>query len=308
MLVMQKYFDCLVVMVLLVTVITGTTVSNANNFADYAENIVSSLSTIVDSMANGLSNMSVYFMLYVLLNAFIWLPLELYRPSFFIKTFFKMRERHRFPYSVWFAKTMLILVIVLTYGVMSPLMFVLGFVYFLFETFVFTYHLSMSYVPKFETGAAQWPLVFGRLRFGFLISIFTLVGLMTLKQAYICAAVLIPLAGFAWYMTASIARKFTTIFQAPSLTSASDKDKQINKVFNNDKSKNGIRQFGEIKDLNSAYLPPIVCIEYNQQRQRQSVADVNGNGNGGVNVSRLANIDDDANDNASDNDSSYQNL
>merc|ERR1712129_404163 len=108
------------------------------------------------------------------------------------------------------------------------------------------------------------------------------------------------------YMTASIARKFTTIFQAPSLTSASDKDKQINKVFNNDKWKNGIRQFGEIKDFNSAYLPPIVCIEYNQQRQRQS-ADVNGNGNGGVNVSRLANIDDDdANDNASDNDSSYQ--
>ena len=34
----------------------------------------------------------------------------------------------------------------------------------------------MSWVPKFETGAKQWPLVFGRLRFGFMISIVTLFG------------------------------------------------------------------------------------------------------------------------------------
>merc|ERR1712113_1383062 len=88
MLVMTKYFDCLVFMVLLVTVITGTTVSNADNFSDYAQNIVSSLSTIVNSLADGLSNMSIYFLLYVLLNTFIWLPLELYRPSYQFKVRF----------------------------------------------------------------------------------------------------------------------------------------------------------------------------------------------------------------------------
>eukprot|EP00483_Globobulimina_turgida_P007790 UN07805 len=207
-------------MVLLVTVITGSIVPNADNFSGYAQNIVSSLSTIVNSLADGLSNMSVYFLLYVLLNTFVWLPLELYRPVYHFAKRFNIAEPNRFNYSVWFAKTMLILTIVLTYAVMSPIMWVLGLIYFFFATFVFTYNLSMSWVPEFETGAKQWPLVFGRIRFGFMIAIFTLVGLMALKQAYICGALLIPLAGFIWYITGSISMKFKPVFNAPSLTSA----------------------------------------------------------------------------------------
>ena len=126
MLVMTKYYDCLVFMVLLVTVITGTTVSNADNFSDYAQNIVSSMGTIVNSLADGLSNMSIYFLLYVLLNTFIWLPLELYRPSYYFAVKFGINEPNRFNYAIWFAKTMLILTIVLTYAVMNPIMWVLG--------------------------------------------------------------------------------------------------------------------------------------------------------------------------------------
>ena len=124
--VLTKYYDCLVFMVLLVTVITGTTVSNADNFRDYAQNIVSSLSTIVNALADGLSNMSIYFLLYVLLNTFIWLPLELFRPAYFIAIRFGLPEPNRFNYAIWFAKTMLILTIVLTYAVMNPIMWVLG--------------------------------------------------------------------------------------------------------------------------------------------------------------------------------------
>merc|ERR1711933_509163 len=129
-------------------------------------------------------------------------------------------------------------------------------------------------VPEFETGAKQWPLVFGRLRFG----------LMTLKQAYICAAMLIPLAGFVWYLTGSISMKFRTIFNASSLTSASEKDKQVNKVINKSEQ-NGIRQFGEIKNLNNAYLPPIMCIEYNLQHGRRISRSGSRLGVGGANVS-----------------------
>eukprot|EP01084_Bolivina_argentea_P307011 530596_1 len=255
MLVMTKYYDCLVFMVLLVTVVTGTTISNADSFGDYAQNIISSLSTIVNSLANGLSNMSVYFLLYVLLNTFIWLPLELFRPSYHFAKRFHLPEPNRFNYAVWQAKTMLILTIVLTYAVMNPIMWVLGLIYFTFATFVFTYNLSMSWVPEFETGAKQWPLVFGRLRFGFMIAIFTLIGLMALKQAYICGLLLLPLAAFIWYFTGSIQMRFRPVFNAPSLTSATDKDKDINKIINKNKN-GGIQQFGSIKQLNTSYLPP----------------------------------------------------
>eukprot|EP00487_Bulimina_marginata_P000761 TRINITY_DN1151_c0_g1_i1.p1 TRINITY_DN1151_c0_g1~~TRINITY_DN1151_c0_g1_i1.p1 ORF type:complete len:169 (-),score=13.54 TRINITY_DN1151_c0_g1_i1:182-688(-) len=94
-----------------------------------------------------------------------------------------------------------------------------------------------------------------------MISIFTLVGLMTLKQAYICGALLIPLAGFVWYFTGQIQLKFRSIFNAPSLTSATDKDRKINRIINKGQV-GGIQQFGEIKKLNTAYLPPIMCIRY----------------------------------------------
>jgi len=70
MLVMTKYFDCLLFMVLLVTVITGSALNGANSFQDYAQNIVDSISEVINHLATGLSNMSCYFLLYVLLNAF----------------------------------------------------------------------------------------------------------------------------------------------------------------------------------------------------------------------------------------------
>lgn len=96
MLTMTKYFDCLIFMVMLVTVITGTIVSGASDFEDILTNLANELSSLLDDLADGLSNMSVYFMLYVLLNAFIWLPLELFRPSHYLKKWFKRPEPNRY--------------------------------------------------------------------------------------------------------------------------------------------------------------------------------------------------------------------
>eukprot|EP01084_Bolivina_argentea_P165112 286910_1 len=213
--------------------------------------------------------MSVYFLLYVLLNTFIWLPLELYRPSYHFKSRFGLNEPNRFNYAVWFAKTMLILTILITYSVMNPIMWLLGLIYFVFATFVFSYNLSMSWVPEFETGAKQWPLVFGRLRFGFMISIFTLIGYMALKQAYIEAALLLPLAGFVWYFSGNINLKFRQVFRAPSLTSSRDKDAQITKLINKGKE-NIPTHLGTKQQLEKAYLPPIMCIEYKSRSRSPS--------------------------------------
>eukprot|EP00483_Globobulimina_turgida_P002077 UN02079 len=211
---MTKYYDCLVFQVLLVTVIAGSVANGAGSFAETATNLVESINNIFDELANGLSNMSVYFLLYVLLNTFLWLPVELYRPGYHFAAKFNLSEPNRFHYPVWYAKSMLILTILLTYSVMNPIMWILGLMYFVGATFVFTYNLSMNWIPEFETGAKQWPLVFGRIRFAFMISIFTLIGLMTLKQAYICSALLIPLAVFAWFVTGNIDVKFRKMFRA----------------------------------------------------------------------------------------------
>eukprot|EP01084_Bolivina_argentea_P307010 530595_1 len=267
MLVMTKYYDCLVFMVLLVTVVTGTALNGADSFSEYATNIISSINIIFDKLANGLSEMSVYFLLYVLLNTFIWLPIELFRPGYHFAKKFNLPEPNRFLYPIWYAKTMLILTILLTYSVMSPIMWILGLIYFIFATFVFTYNLSMNWVPEFETGAKQWPLVFGRIRFAFIISIFTLIGLMTLKQAYICAVLLVPLMFAIWDITGRINVKFRKIFRAPSLTSARSKDREIIKLINNG-NENGIKHLGDEKQINNVYLPPVMSVKYKTVEQQ----------------------------------------
>jgi len=272
------YFDCLLFMVMLVTVIIGTVVSGASDFASLAENIISSLSTLLDDLADGLSNMSSYFMLYVLLNAFIWLPLELYRPAHYIKKLLGRPEPNRFNYAVWFAKSLLILTIVVTYGAMAPLMFVIGFTYFVFANFVFTYNLSMSWVPEFETGAKLWPLVFGRIRIALMLSIVTMIGLMALKTAYVEAAILIPLMFIVWFLSGAITLRFRPIFRSPSITSASGKDTQINRVINqNHDNVNGVHQFGDKEDLDTAYLPHIMKVQYPSYEERVRMgSSVNG--------------------------------
>ena len=141
----------------------------------------------------------------------------------------------------------------------------------MFANFVFTYNLSMSWVPEFETGAKQWPAVFGRIRFGFMIALFTLIGFMTLRQAYICGAVLLPLALFIWHLTGQLQLKFRAVFKAPSLTSASDKDKEINKLMQMKKIDN-MRQFEQFKAIDKAYLPPIMGINYPSYSERSRKA------------------------------------
>ena len=129
----------------------------------------------------------------------------------------------------------------------------------------------MSWVPEFETGAKQWPAVFGRIRFGFMIAIFTLIGFMTLRQAYICGAMLIPLAIFIWHLTGQLQLKFRPVFKAPSLTSATDRDKEVNKLMQR-KNVNNLQQFDQFKSLNTAYLPPIMGINYPSYNERSRKA------------------------------------
>ncbi len=79
--------------------------------------------------------------------------------------------------------------------------------YFVFANFVFTYNLSMSWVPEFETGALIWPLVFSRIKVALMLSIITMVGLLILMEAYVEAGVLLPLIFVVWFFMNSITNR-----------------------------------------------------------------------------------------------------
>ena len=84
---------------------------------------------------------------------------------------------------------------------------------------------------------------------------------MVLKDAYMCAALLLPLAGFVWYITGAMNLKFRPVFRASSLTSARDKDSKITKLINKGKE-NISTHLGPTNRILNAYLPPIMCISY----------------------------------------------
>eukprot|EP01083_Nonionella_stella_P026672 73488_1 len=256
--ILKKYYVCLVFMVLLVTVISSTALSGANDYEDLFKNIANHVGNIADLLADGLSNMSVYFLLYILVNTFMWMPLELFRPWYFISVRFNLSEPNRFLYSIYVPKALLIFTIVLTYSVMNPVMWIFGALYFLFAYCVFTYSLCMNWVPMFEIGPAQWRLIFDLIRYSFVISIVTLYGLMLLKQHYVCSVLLIPLLISIWIVTAKIKRKFDQMFNSAALLSARRKDAQIHQ---------SNKELCNEKELNTLYVPPVLCIKHKQSSQ-----------------------------------------
>lgn len=73
--------------------------------------------------------------------------------------------------------------------------------------------------------------------------------------------------------------RFRPIFRSPSISSAAEKDTQINRIINkSDDGDNGIQQFGDQKALDEAYLPRIMTIEYPsvEERVRASMSHQNG--------------------------------
>eukprot|EP00483_Globobulimina_turgida_P007296 UN07310 len=168
-----------------------------------------------------------------------------------------LTEPNRFQYSVWAPKTMLIFSILLTYSVMNPIMWIFGLFFFVLATFVFKYHLSMSWISEFEIGPKQWIAMYDLIRYTFIISNVTLYGFILLKQSYVCSVLLIPLLIFIWIFTGNMKLKFHKIFNSSSLISAQRKDAQMQHL--NLKI--------DEKEANDVYLPPVMSIKYKQDEQ-----------------------------------------
>ncbi|ETO08810.1 hypothetical protein RFI_28577, partial [Reticulomyxa filosa] len=165
---LRKYFDCLLCMVLLVSVFAGIGSYNINRFV---HDLAHSASSWLHILAEGLSRMSTYFILYVLLNALIWAPLEFYRPGYWGDLIFDPSDRHRFSFSTRYPKIMLILIICLAYGAMTPLIWIFGFIYFAFIMLINTYQQTFCFIPHFDTGAMVFPIIFDRIVIGMHLSV-----------------------------------------------------------------------------------------------------------------------------------------
>lgn len=109
------------------------------------------------------------------------------------RDYLKLYKPPDFNFGLQLPQPMLILVITITYSVMSTRILSAGLIYFIVGYFVSKYQLLYACVhPPHSTGKV-WPLVFRRVILALLIFQLTMVGVLALEKAYLCALFLAPL-------------------------------------------------------------------------------------------------------------------
>lgn len=101
-----------------------------------------------------------------------------------------------FNFGLQLPQPILILIITITYSVISTKILTAGLIYFIIGYFVFKYQLLYACVhPPHNTGKV-WPLVVRRVIMGLLIFHMTMFGTLASEKAFACASFLIPLPLF----------------------------------------------------------------------------------------------------------------
>lgn len=98
-----------------------------------------------------------------------------------------------FNFGLQLPQPMLILIITVTYSVISTKILTAGLIYFLIGYFVFKYQLLYACVhPPHNTGKV-WPLVVRRVMMGLIIFHMMMFGTLALEKAFACASFIVPL-------------------------------------------------------------------------------------------------------------------
>ena len=242
----KKYFDCLLVMLVLVTPISGTLVSNLSHFAELS----------IQDIGMGLARMSTFFMQYVLFAAMVSMPTKLFRfDDWFLNLFTKWTDEWDENYMDW-PRVMIIFVLCITYSVISPLMILIALLYFVMLYVVFSYQQAMSFTHEHLFGGCSiWPVVFDRLMIGIYLSNTTLITLCILKKSYGPTVLLSFIFVFVRFIAVALRSKFESSFKMVNLKGAHERDKAILNATEKE-------SHDESKRMIDEYQPPCLLTKY----------------------------------------------
>eukprot|EP00794_Sanderia_malayensis_P007040 gene7040-7829_t len=195
-------FRCLILFLVVNTffvfITAGAFFSKSQQIIKYPYNITKELAISLPSQSN-------FYLNYVCLLAFGGTAVELTRLVPMILIYLKLlmaktpRERLEAwkptaaPYARLFANDLLILLIGISYSVLSPIIMPAVFIYFLFTYVVWVYQLLHVYIPDHDLGGKLWPDVAICMVVGSLIFQLLMIGVFTLKNHYMISILLVPL-------------------------------------------------------------------------------------------------------------------
>lgn len=167
---------------------------------------LSDTSKIASQLAQSLKDLSLFYVDFIILQGLAVFPYKLLLMGnllkfsigslFWCKTprdYLKLYKPPTFNFGLHLPQPILILIITVVYAAMSTKILTAGLIYFIIGYFVYKYQLLYACVhPPHSTGKV-WPLIFRRVILGILLFQITMVGILVLQLAYICAFFLVPL-------------------------------------------------------------------------------------------------------------------
>lgn len=167
---------------------------------------LSDTTKIAYQLADSLKGLSLFYVDLIILQGIGMFPYKLLLlgnlvlfplgSAFWCKTprdFLKLYKPPVFNFGLQLPQPILVLIITITYSVISTKILTAGLIYFLIGYFVFKYQLLYACVHPPHSSGKVWPLVFRRVVLGLLIFQLTMAGTLALEKAYDCAFVLSPL-------------------------------------------------------------------------------------------------------------------
>jgi len=166
---------------------------------------------LVLSLAYGLSQMSVYFMMYLLNLGFLSWLLGLFRFGYWISKWMGSVDNN-FYFAWTYPPLMIGLTLCITYGSLSPFIWIIGVLYFGIGYMVCTYQLSMCFINSNEMGLQIWPAIFTRLIIGIEIGNVTVLAYVALSEAIGPSILLLLLIVIVYLVWRKMNKKFERLF------------------------------------------------------------------------------------------------
>jgi hypothetical protein len=170
--------------------------------------LFSDTTKVAYELANSLKTLSLFYVDLILLQGMGMFPfrllqvgdvaIEILSRLFYCRTARDFRKLYYVPpifdFSLILPQHILIIIITMSYSILSTKIVTAGLVYFFMGYYTYKYQLLYTMVhPQHSTGQS-WPMIFRRVCLGLIIFQLTMAGTLALERAYVLAILIVPLA------------------------------------------------------------------------------------------------------------------
>ncbi|XP_051126067.1 calcium permeable stress-gated cation channel 1-like [Andrographis paniculata] len=226
-----RYYIFNFINVFLVSIIAGTAFEQLNSFLHMSAN------DIPKTIGVAIPMKATFFITYVMVDGWAGIAGEILRLKpliiFHLKNFLlvktaKDREEAMDPGSIGFntgePQIQLYFLLGLVYGVVTPFFLPFILVFFALAFVVYRHQIINVYNQEYESAAAFWPDVHGRIIFALIFSQIVLIGLMSTKEAAASAPFLLALPVLTFYFHKFCKDRFEAAFVQYPLQEAMVRD------------------------------------------------------------------------------------